>query len=169
MAGRPGVGGENSPAPATWELADPVPDACATPGGDRGPTGRGTGPVRAVRPVPAAHDPRVSGCPPLGAGATVAACGRATWARWEGEGSSEEMENFSCVQPPERARRLPGSPLPALTIVYTEASLLQEQLWKLGNPWDEEKEIFLNWFISKLCKYLTDLHFNTALFFLRGD
>lgn len=82
-----------------------------------------------------------------------------------GQGSSEQMENSGYVQRPEQASRLPGSPLSALTVVYTEASPLQEQLWKLGYPWDEEKEVFLNWFISKLCKYLTVLNFNTAIFF----
>lgn len=162
MAGRrepPGVGAESSPAPATWDVA-----------GIRmfGPRRAGTGarwgvelgPLRVVRPRPPTVGPR--------RWATVAACGRVTWAR----GSKEAMRRWKTLvvfKRPERARRLSGSPLPALTIVYTEASLLQEQLWKLGHPWDEEKEIFHNWFISKLYKYLTVLHFTTAIFFPRGD
>lgn len=158
----PGVGGENSPAPATWDRADPGP--C----GDRDSTGRGTGsPPRS---------PPCSGCPrPPSMGPRRGCRGDSGCVRQShlvkmgGQGSSEEMENLNCVQHPERARCLPGSLLPALTIVYTEASLLQEQLWKLGYQWDEEIEIFLNWFISKLCKYLTVLHVNTALFFPRRD
>lgn len=81
MAGRPGVGGENSPAPATWHLADPVPDDWAMPCGDR--LGRETDRVRsassALPRLPTTPD---SGSPPPGTGATVAACGTATWARW---------------------------------------------------------------------------------------
>lgn len=81
MAGLPGVGGENSPAPATWHLADSVPDDWAMPCGDR--LGRERDRLRSAssarsRP-PTTPD---SGSPPLGTGATVAAGGTATWAPW---------------------------------------------------------------------------------------
>lgn len=112
------MGGESSPAPATWRRADLVPDAWAMPCVTR--QGQGQGHDKDGVPSALPSLPRPPATPgsrslPLGCGGGDRACvrpGRRGGAERKGKGgqrSNEEMENFSCISCPEQARRLEGS------------------------------------------------------------